>query len=331
MIDLSTVSNFAFENLEQVTVLNNGTYFHARCPVCGDSKTNQYKKRFNLDYNNGNPGWHCFNCNGSGSFISLYCYVLGISPEVAKKQLFNFQSIKSRLTKTPKTPKIIPTKENFNWILKDCGGEDLVVDSIQYEIWVKHLKTFRKERLIPDSIKLYYAYKGKYKGRIIIPIMEGDDIIYFQGRRMPGSSMNPKYKNPVAEKSLIIHNEKNFNREKFIIVTEGLIDCAMVGNQGTAMLGVEAANNFIKKLRKLTNKKVIIAYDNDDAGIHAMKKFMAENKYRHLVDYFLMPNEYQDAKDINILRVEYRIGDLYNFVVENRISYGDYIIQLGRV
>lgn len=331
MIDLSTVSNFAFENLEQVTVQNNGTHFWARCPVCGDSKINTTKKRFHLDYNNGNPGWHCFNCNESGSFIRIYCHVLGISPEEAAKQLFSFQSIKSRLKKPTKIPKIEPTKENFNWILKDCAGEDLVVDSILYEKWLETLVAFRKKRIIPDSIKLYYAYKGKYKGRIIIPIMEGDDIIYFQGRRMPGSSMTPKYKNPVAEKSLIIHNEKNFNRDKFIVVTEGLIDCAMIGYQGTAMLGVEAADNFIKKLRKLTDKKVIIAFDNDEAGINALKKFMVENKFRYLVDYFLMPTEYQDAKDINILRVEYKIGDLYNFVVENRISYGDYIIQLGRV
>lgn len=323
MLDLSTVSQFVYENLQQVTTQNHGTHFHARCPVCGDSKKNSRKKRFHLDYNNGNPIWHCFNCGKSGSFIQIYCHVKAILPEEATKELYRYNSehLKDRLTKPAKIEKPKKEIENLNWILKDCASKELTVDSIQYKTWIKLLDEFRSSRKIPNDIHLYYAYQGKYNKRIIIPILSGGDIIYFQGRRVPGSSLEPKYLNPVAEKSMIIHNRNKFDRGKYIIVTEGLIDASMIGDQGTTMLGVEASEDFIKTLLELTDTGVILAYDNDEAGMKALNKFMVENKYRKLVRYFIMPNEYKKAKDINNIRIDYKIGDLYDFVVKNSSNY----------
>ena len=330
MLDLRTVSGFIYENFQQVTASHNGTHFHARCPLCGDSKISATKKRFHLDYKQGRPVWHCFNCGRSGGFISLYCEVLRVSPEEAYKKLYKYDSnrLKNQLIKQPPWPRpvsISKEKEKFNWILDDCAGPGRVVDSIQYNNWIKYLNEFRQDRIIPNSIKLFYAYKGKYQGRIIIPIYEGDDVIYFQGRRKPGTAMEPKYKNPVAEKSMIIHNQENFDPEKHIIVTEGLIDCAMIGKQGTTMLGVEASDLFIKALLKMTNRKIIMAYDNDAPGRKALKKFMRESKYNKRVLYFLMPKEFKHVKDLNELRKininENKIGELYDFVVDNSFSY----------
>jgi hypothetical protein len=328
LLDLSTVSNFVFENFEQATT--SGTHFHARCPLCGDSKKSTHKKRFHLDYNGGRPMWHCFNCGRSGGFMNIYCHVLGISPDEAKKLLYKYDSkrLKDRLKKPQRIIKQKRVKENFNWILADCASQERVVDMLAYDGWCRMLKDFRAEREIPDEIKLYYAYKGRYKGRIIIPIMDQDDIIYFQGRRIPGYAMEPKYKNPVAEKSLIIHNESKFGRDKYIVVTEGLIDCSMIGDQGTTMLGVEAANEFIKKLLQMTDKGVIMAYDNDEPGMKALKGFMNGSKYRKRVKYFLMPAEYKDAKDINMLQIEHKISDIYEFMVNNA---NDYFITSARM
>lgn len=321
MLDLQTVSSFVYENFQSVTT--NGTHFHARCPLCGDSKKNPTKKRFHLDYKNGHPIWHCFNCGQSGGFKSLYCRILGITPEEADKRLykFNYDRMVNQLEK-PKTPiRTDPDRKTFNWILLDCVGPDLKVETLLYDHWIKLLEDFRQVRQIPEEIKLYFAFKGRYKLRIIIPIFDGQDIIYFQGRRIPGSDTDPKYKNPVAEKSTIIHNKDKFDRDRYIIVTEGLIDCAMIGNQGTTMLGVEAADEFISTLLSLTDKGVILAYDNDDAGMVALKKFIDGSNYRKRVKYFLMPSGYKECKDINNIRIEHKIGDLYDFVVSNSNDY----------
>jgi len=70
MLDLEIINDFAYEHFENIAVSKNGMHFHSRCPLCGDSKKSSRKKRFHLDYNEGNPIWHCFNCNRSGSFFT---------------------------------------------------------------------------------------------------------------------------------------------------------------------------------------------------------------------------------------------------------------------
>jgi hypothetical protein len=91
------------------------------------------------------------------------------------------------------------------------------------------------------------------------------------------------------------------------------------------MLGVEASDLFIKVLLALTNRKIIMAYDNDAPGRKALQKFMAESKYSKRVLYFLMSKEFKHVKDLNELRKininEEKIGELYDFVVDNSFSY----------
>ena len=84
------------------------------------------KKRFHLDYKNGRPVWHCFNCGASGGFISIYCQVKGISPEQAYKEIYKYDSerLKNQLKK-PITPiRQEPIKETFNTILQDSAVVD---------------------------------------------------------------------------------------------------------------------------------------------------------------------------------------------------------------
>jgi len=321
LFDLQTVSSFMLENFQRVTI-QNGTHFHARCPLCGDSAKNERKKRFHLDYNGGQPKWHCFNCNrGSKNFVTLYCQVLKIDYKTACKQLFKYDSkkVKDRLArKVEQAPTVVNKPSNFNWILDDCISETLKVDSMMWSTFVNVLKVFRKARQIPDKYDLYIAFRGKYRGRIIIPILDSEgNIIFFQGRALPATDLEPKYLNPVTEKSMIIHNESVFRRDRFIIVTEGLIDAFMIGDQGTTSLGVEISDGFLKGLLSLTDKGVILIFDNDDPGQEALEKFMVENKYKDRVQYFLMPRKYIEHKDINILSVKEDINDLYTLIVNN--------------
>jgi len=325
LIDLSVVTMFMLENFELVTISSNGTHFHARCPLCGDSKKNSRKKRFHLDWNNGNPGWKCFNCSRSGSFLKIYCLIKGCSVDEGKKVLYGFDPdrLKNSLSKDkPKEEPKIEISENFNYILDDCVGNDRHVDSLLLEDWLDVLNTFKSERQIPDSYKIYLAYKGRYQNRIIIPIFNNSgDIIYFQARAIPGIDQQPKYVNPPTKKSMIILNEDYFDREKFIVVTEGLIDAFMIGKQGTACLGKEITEEFVKILLEKTDKGVIIAFDNDKDGKKSLLKFIFGNKYGKKVKYFLMPDQYKICKDINNVCVKTKTGDVYDFVIQNSFNF----------
>lgn len=150
--------------------------------------------------------------------------------------------------------------------------------------------------------------------------------------------MEPKYRNPSTQKELAVLNREKFNKDKSIIVTEGLIDAFMIGDQGTSCLGKDMSEDFIKTLFGLTNRDIVLAYDNDNEGMKSLRKFMyggkkrkdqKPNKYCREVRYFLMPDQYKAAKDINILQVKYDIGNMYDFVVSNSYDYYKTTFVLG--
>jgi hypothetical protein len=250
--------------------------------------------------------------------------IKNVNFEQAKKELFKYNPthVKQSMSKQKPLPfEEKKEKADHTNILDDCISESLVVDSLMYHTWLKTLTTFREERQIPERYKMFLAYKGRYKGRIIIPIYDNhNNIIFFQGRRIPNTSLEPKYLNPPTGKDIIL-NKSAFKRDKSIIVTEGLIDAFMVGNQGTSCLGKSFSDDLIKSLLKLTNKTVILAFDNDEAGDESLDKFLQESEYSRKVQYFVAPEEYDDCKDINNIRTEKNITDMYEFIVNNSYSH----------
>jgi len=318
MIDLEVVSEFMYAHFEQVKPSKSGTHFLARCPLCGDSKKNPFKKRFNLDYNDGVPGWNCFNCDEHGNFYDIYSRMLGISYEDAvdrlKNEKWDKSRVKRRINKTKKKKDVVELT-HFNWIKEDCLNPS--------ERYVKALKKFYDDRLLdPTKHKLYICYKGKYRNRILIPILDKDDnIVYFQARRIPKTGIIPKYDNPASPKEIIIMNSHLFDPDKYIIVSEGVIDAWMVGTQGTSCLGKFISDEFLFKLLLMTSKGVIIALDNDDEGRKALIKFMEENKYSRKVNYFFHPSEFAEYDDINSIVRGKNVQNVYELITRHSVNF----------
>ena len=173
---------------------------------------------------------------------------------------------------------------------------------------------------------MYIAYKGLYQGRVIIPILENGHIIYFQGRAVV--DIEPKYLNPVIEKTGVILNRMKFDKHKYIIITEGILDSLALGNQGTSCLGASVTDEFLEHVIPLTDKKVIIAMDNDEPGLTEMIRIIYESKYSSELKYFLMPYKYKEVKDLNKLSVDYDQLDIYKLVTENSYSKFDTLVKL---
>jgi len=322
-MELDIVASFMFAHFEQVKQSQRGTHFLARCPLCGDSKRNPYKRRFNMDYNNGVPGWNCFNCNEHGNFYEIYSRVLGISYDDAVERLKNPAWKRGDKEKTDKVKKRLEKKKevkekveftHYNWIAEDCKDPP--------ERYVKALDKFYEDRKISRDCVIYICYKGRYKNRIVIPIFDDDqNIVYFQARRIPGTNIVPKYDNPASPKEIIILNHSSFDSDKYIVVSEGIIDAWMVGDQGTTCLGKFISPEFLTKLFLKTKKGVIIALDNDDEGRKALSKFMKENKFAQKVKYFFHPQRFQSHDDINsIVRVN-SIEDVYGMITQDSVNF----------
>lgn len=329
MIDLEIVREFILEHFPMVKVTKRGTHFHARCILCGDSKKSPNKRRFHLDWNRGNPVWQCFNCQRSGSFVPLYSEITGVDIDTARSIIFSTHTNQWEKKKWNRWSEDQPIKK-FNstplttyhdYVLKSCitptdNPTSYITRRLQEE-----LKKFISERKLPEYVRVYAAYEGKYRNRFIIPVWEENNIVYFQARRIH-ESMEPKYINPVSEKERIILNKENFDPNRYIIATEGLIDAFMIPNQGTACLGSSFSETFLKILFDCTKKGVILFFDNDDAGKKAFKKFTDEqfgNIFKDKVKYFLFPNKYkrQGFTDLNEIITNDRIDDVYNFIVSN--------------
>lgn len=329
MANLEYVTDYVLQNIPKTKITKNGTHFNGRCILCGDSKKSQSKKRFNLDWNNGRPMFHCFNCGESGSFLDLYSRLEGISKGHAYKILYEhdvsqFDSESIRKKYAEEQMEEIKTETFvFQDILSDClAPGDKAVGYVSQK-FQNYLLSFIKLRKIPENIKIFVAYKGKYKGRIIIPIYdEKNNLIYFQGRAV-NDSIKPKYLNPDLDKTTVIFNISRFERDKYIIITEGLLDAFMVQPQGTTSLGSSITEEFIKELLTKSDKGAILAYDNDKPGQDSMLKFMKDNKYSNMVKYFLFPNKYSTDEDLNALvtnNVNILENDLYDMVVKNSHS-----------
>jgi len=323
VVSQDIINDFILSNFPDVNISNSGTHWNFRCPLCGDSQTKKNVKRFHIDYNNGTPGYHCFRCGEHGSFIEFYCKYTGLNSSEAYRTLYKYNpdSIKRKLNpliKNKKTP-IIEYKD-YSYILKECIEEDKEYKGYSEKKYQKIIKSFRKFRQIPDNQKLYYAYCGKYANRIIIPIFQEEKMVYFQAR-----GLNPKYLNPPTEKQIIIFNLDKFDSSKYIIITEGLLDALSVGNNGTCLLQAYIDDKFIEKLLKHTEKGIIIALDNDDAGKKMLNKFINESKYSDVVKYFIYK---YNKKDLNEIKTSWPDINIYEHVLDNTFNKLQVIVKM---
>lgn len=322
-MDNQYVIEFCYENLEDVKVLNNGNHIHARCPFCGDSKKSKSKKRFHLTLKETWVG-HCFNCNWSGNFISLYAYFKGLNYSDAYKEINSFDKQIENFKNMDKCIHMETKKEivehNFNDIINDCVVENST--SIIDIKLLKVLNNFREKRQIPSNYPLFIANKGIYKNRIIIPIYKNNNIIYFQARATT-ELQEIKYLNPDTDKSFIILNEETLNPTKNIIITEGIIDAISVEN-GTCALGASITDEFLEKLFSKTEKNLIIALDNDERGITETLNIIENSFYRDKLLFFVSPKTEKDLNEILINKSV--ITNIYEFVIAN--SYTRFDIEL---
>lgn len=328
MLDLGFVHGFVQENFPNTLITRNGTHFNFRCPFCGDSEKNKYKRRFHLQYDSETDIYfQCFNCYIKGSFYDLYAEMSGVSSEEAYKELnkFNADFIKKRLLEKNKIDKKIlnfHTSNNFSSFLKKkCLKEGDKTDSKIDEILLEALRRFKEKRKITNE--LYVCNSGTFNKRIIIPIFEDGRCVFFQGRRIV-DTMEPKYLNPSTEKENIILNKGIFEKDRYIIVVEGILDAFTIGPQGTTCLGAHISDAFIGELFKYTDKGVIIALDNDKTGIQRMYDIIKKSDYNKRLNYFFL----QNYKDLNEAYVENDISDIYKYVVDGMDSYLNAYIKI---
>lgn len=309
-----------------------------RCPFCGDSKKNPNLKRCHIDYypEANNYAFFCYNggCNESGDIYTLYAHFKGITYKEAKKELddntYSYDKLKKKFKKRQ------AKKEEKDNSLKnlDISSYGLIgVNSKTYskreERYQQKLKDFLSDRQV--DVKCFISTTGKFANRIIIPLYQDGKLVYFQGRRI-FDTMDNKYLNPVVDKNNIIPNIDNLLPDDDIIIAEGILDMYSIEYNYTCCLGSYISDDFLKQIFDIAKNNVIVALDNvkiDEAGRKQMMKLIKESKYGKKLKYFFMP--YDNIKDLNQLKQERKINNIYNFVRDNSYSFVKAKLLLDRI
>lgn len=131
-----------------------------------------------------------------------------------------------------------------------------------------------KKRNITDEMinkfNIGFCYAGDYANRIIIPSYDADGCVNYFTARSYETRTKLKYKNPEAEKEIIIFNEYLIDWDKPISLVEGPFDHIFVDNS-IPMLGKKLSDLLFEKLYN-NAKKIIIVLDGD-AWVDAEKLY----------------------------------------------------------
>ena len=269
--------------------------------------------------------WQCFKTGNKGNFIQIYSFLEGITYNQAEADIL-FKELDGNF----------PKKLEFQTPVSAEGEEDLHLSPVtvhDYETedpLIQKAWTFLYERqlfnLITEDSKYYVATDGKYKGRLIIPFEEDSEIFYFQARTLGDDT--PKYLNPSEgwpKPSQILYPYTT--EAEYLVVCEGPLDAISLQIQGvnaTCTMGCSVSEYQVEALKEFEGR-IIIAYDNDEAGKRGVNKFDYLRRLKRMADLYIChpPLEVKDWNDAHRKGI-----DLLEFISSSTKKYDyDYLVN----
>ena len=96
-----------------------------------------------------------------------------------------------------------------------------------------------------------------------MPYYEYDELVYWQGRSIYNKNfLFP----PDTSKTKFIFGVDSLDFDGYAIITESIFNCLMF-NKGVAIGGSIIDSEQIRLLKSFNVSKIIVAFDNDDAGV----------------------------------------------------------------
>lgn len=175
----------------------------------------------------------------------------------------------------------------------------------------KQAYNYLKSRNVTDDIikkyRIGFCYQGAYENRIIIPSYNVDGELNYFIARSYLSKTKLKYKNPEAQKELIIWNENLIDWNETIYIVEGAFDSIFLPNS-IPMLGKFMSELLFNKLYDNAKKDIVIVLD-PDAWTDAEKLYHKLNCGKLMNRVYIVKLE--GNKDIADLK-----GDLTNYRIK---------------
>ncbi len=192
----------------------------SNCPFCSDTRQRFYERVTPTG-----TVYHCFNCNKSG---------FKPRADLSPKELINrFNSLS-----------VIPFKSS------NVSKVRLPFDYTT-SIPKEGLQWFYKYGIMDDDIKRFgFGYSSKYN-RVILPIFENEELIYYQARTLEKPSKdNPKYINVRQSGAKNVWFKAFFSDTKNLVVVEDILSACKISKveNVVSLLGSYIPDSFIKEV-----------------------------------------------------------------------------------
>jgi DNA primase catalytic core len=150
-------------------------------------------------------------------------------------------------------------------------------ETIDYLITSFHLNELKASGLFNEDGRFVFT-----KHKLIIPYLEGNNIIYLRGRILPEdeNEKTGKYIGLARQKAKRLYNMNaltNLKEWADLLILEGEFDTIVAQQQGFKAVGVPGIHNFPEEVKDMLNKyDLIICFDNDEAGRKGIKDIVTK-------------------------------------------------------
>jgi DNA primase len=216
----------------------------------------------------------------------------------------------------------------MNYMLNRGFSEELI-DYFSIGFADGNIKPFMAENKynIEDMLesKLMVEYDNKYidffRNRIMLPITMFGNTLYMSGRDLTGKAER-KYLNLAVPNSVFINEELLSKSPKYVILTEGFMDCYTLLMHSYPAIGIAGCNRkkkgLLEKLLKIPT--IYIMFDTDKNG--AGQRGAVNTAYQ------LCKLGHQSVKVINIPAMGQDKMDINNMYLESKSTFAKLIQEL---
>jgi len=265
--------------------------------------TSDEKKHLSINMNTGL--WQDFKAHESGNFIQLVAYVEEIPYEEASKfllkkvfdnpeYLFDVSSIR------------VANQSNVKNTVKDIfkSFEPFDPYNIDSESLTDRLAhNFIINRKL-NRFKFHVCKKGRYANRLVIPFQyDPQNPYFFQARNL--SLLGIKYLNPSREVAGVKSSDVLFpfdEESDYVFLTEGPLDAISLKINGINATCTQGSTLSHAQAEQLRDKKLVFAYDNDEAGMIGMEKARKLMLHKNVGNFKVasLPTDVKDWNDLHV-------------------------------
>lgn len=283
--------------------------FHAnsRCPICGDSATNQNKARFHIIQQNDTLFCKCFNCDYS---TNLFSFLKTYHSDIFSEYTFEKYRVTDNTPVITSKP-IVETTRTTQIDVNSLGLQ--LVSDLDINHPVRSYVAYRKLPKYPFMyVEKFFEFSKQYnedlvnytkdEPRLIIPFYDRNNNIFaYQGRDLLGKS-SQKYITIIINKKIPkIFGIGKINFQKEVQIVEGPIDSLFLDNSLASVNAslVSTANRILPYINK---SLITVVYDNEPRNKQIVKMYQDSiNQGFNTVIWPTSPDKKEDINDLILM------------------------------